>query len=190
MNNYDYEAEKKKHPYDQYGKVIEEKQTNGTFLLRSALQYVIDDYDEYIGSVEQSHYDDLGYYEVINFNLLDNAEVLDLSWMRKRDVFHLENNNQFQHISEIIVNIDNIGYSYLPVNENNNKFVLTVRGFDSKNNVIQQIKDFKYFIEKHVKVLDCIKLEGFPRVVESVLILCAKKYGIEIQTEKENAKKL
>ena len=63
--------------------------------MRSALYYVIDAYDEYLGSVEQSHYDDLGYYEVANFNLPDTVDTLDLIWMKKDAIFSLEANDQF-----------------------------------------------------------------------------------------------
>ena len=64
MESIDLEKEKKVHPYEYYGKVFVEVHNNTRFLMRSALHYVIDDYDEYLGSVEQSHYEELNYNEV------------------------------------------------------------------------------------------------------------------------------
>ncbi len=181
MKNYNLEDEEKMHPYEFYGKVFEEKHGEGTFLMRSALKYVIDDYDEYISSVEVSHFEDLGYYEVINFDLPIDVSTLDLTWMRTDDVFRLEDNNQLQFIKEIQVRIDNLGYSRIPVESiSDYGLLLTVNGAESKSSVVQQIKDFKWFIMKHRACLNGIKLEGFSPVVEYLLTMYAKKCGVSI----------
>ena len=52
MSNYNLEEEKKKHPYGTEGKIFEENHGKDKFLIRNAIQYVIDDYDEAIDSVE------------------------------------------------------------------------------------------------------------------------------------------
>lgn len=144
--------------------------------MRSALYYVIDAYDEYLGSVEQSHYDDLGYYEVANFNLPDTVDTLDLIWMKKDDIFSLEANDQFQSIREIQVNIDNLGYSHLPVKSiSKNGALLTINGSESKSSIIQQIKGFKSFLTDHFAYINSLKLVGFTPIVETLLALYAKK---------------
>ena len=51
MESIDLEKEKKVHPYEYYGKVFVEVHNNTRFLMRSALHYVIDDYDEYLGLI-------------------------------------------------------------------------------------------------------------------------------------------
>ena len=77
--------------------------------MRSALHYVIDDYDEYLGSVEQSHYEELNYNEVIDFNQLESDTTLDLTWMNKEDVFQLRSSEQYLALEKIIVNLEKHG---------------------------------------------------------------------------------
>ncbi len=176
MGNYDLEKEKRVHPYQYYGKVFE-KEHNGTkFLMRSALYYVVDDYDEYIGSIEQSHYEELDYNEVIDFNQPVEETILDLTWMDREDVFQLRSSEQYLSLEEIIVNIDNLGYSTLP--SGNDKINLRIIALNSKSNFIQQIKAFRDFVLNNK--VNNITLIGFNKTVESILTLYAKKVGITV----------
>ena len=50
-----------------------------TYFLETAWKRVVDDYDEYLGSVEHDHYELLGYNEV--FDCEPYTSKLDFSWM-------------------------------------------------------------------------------------------------------------
>ena len=176
MESIDLEKEKKVHPYEYYGKVFVEVHNNTRFLMRSALHYVIDDYDEYLGSVEQSHYEELNYNEVIDFNQLESDATLDLTWMNKEDVFQLRSSEQYLALEKIIVNIDNLGYSSLP--SSNDAPNLKICALNSKTNFIQQIKAFRNFVLNNK--INTITFIGFNQVVERILMLYAKKAGITV----------
>lgn len=186
MNNYDYEIEKNKHPYRE-ANVLEEKHGNATFLLRDSLSYVVDSYDENIASIELSHYENNGYKEVVNFNTESDESTLDLTWMNENDVFTLQLNEQYPSIKEIKVNIDNLGYSFLPYSEDLLKsFNVIINGKNQKKNIISQIKDFTYFIISNNQLLKGIKLEGFNPAIETLLSAIAKKHGVQTYKEIEN----
>lgn len=174
MENYDLEKEKKTHPYEYYGIVFEETHNNTRFLMRSALNYVVDACDPYLGSVELSHYEKLNYNEVIDFNQPVEETFLDLTWMNKEDVFKLRKSEQYLSLEEISVNIDNLGYSTLP--SGNDKYNLRINALNSKSNYVQQIKAFINFISNNK--VNFITLNGFNRIVESILTLYANKAGI------------
>lgn len=180
MESYNLEEEKKVHPYQYYGKVFEEVHGNTKFLMRSALHYVIDAYDEYLASVEQSHYEELDYNEVIDFSKSENETTLDLTWMKKEDVFEFRDSEQYRTINTISVNIDNLGYSRLP-SKSDNYINLKISALNSQLNFIQQIKVFKNFILNNK--INSITLVGFNKAVESILMLYVKKAGIMINTD-------
>ncbi len=179
MGYYNIVEEKKEHPYQYYGKVLEEVHGDAVFLMKSALNYVIDDYDAYLGSVELSHYEDLGYFKVVDFQLLQDSDVLDLTWMKKDDIFILPNNVQYGFLGEVKTNIDNLGYSKLP-NNSSNHVLLTIDGSNSKSSIIHQIKDFKYFISRYSECLSGIRLEGFSPTLKKLLMVYGKKKNIAI----------
>ena len=178
MYNYNLEGEKMKHPYQYYGRVKEVEQGDSKFLLKSALYYVVDDYDEYLGSVEQSHYEDLGYFEVKNFDAPTGTDTLDLSWMDYNDVFQFDDNEQMPFIRNIISNIDNLGYSRLP--KSAEQIALTVNGANAKSSFVSQIKAFKDFISRNRDKLTAVQLRGFSQLIESLLTIYAKKAGVEV----------
>lgn len=155
------------------------------FLFKRSLQYIIDDYDEYLESVELSHYEDLGYYKITNYNSPQQSEILDLTWMRKEDVFDFEKSTQHQFIKQIDVNIDNLGFSHLPIGENMfNEVKLIVHNNDSKLSVINQIKNFKSFINEHSSALSRgIELEGFSPLIEIILCKYAEKRNIKVNSQ-------
>lgn len=183
MNNYNLDEENNKHPFQYYGNVKEVQQGDSKFLLKSALSYVVDDYDEYLGSVEQSHYEDLGYYEVKNFNVPTGVDTLDLTWMDSDDIFDLDENEQIPFIRNLIVNIDNLGYSNLP--KSAEQLALTVNGNNTKLSIVSQIKAFKDFVTKNRSKLTAIQLRGFSQLMESLLAIYAKRSGIEVLKEED-----
>lgn len=184
MENYNFDEEKKSHPHKYYGHVKEHETEIGNYLLKSALYYVVDDYDEYLESVEQSHYEDLGYYELTNFNLLDGTTEMDLSWMDSEDVIQLDDNEQIPTIRRMIVNADNLGYSRL--SKKFDQLDLVVNGENQKSTYIQQIKGFKSFMEKNGSLLRSVNLNGFPQIMEAVLAVYAKRAGIEVNKEESS----
>lgn len=153
MINFDIEEEKKKHPYCYYGKVFEVSHNEDRFLIKSALKYVIDSYDYYLNSVEQSHYEELGYNIVKNYNIDDEKEVLDLTWMSKNDIFDFKKNKDHKRIKQINVNIDNIEYSHLPIGkEMFHDIKLVINYNNSKISSIRQAKALSSFIKIMVNV--------------------------------------
>ena len=176
MANYDLETEKTIYPYSFNGGVFETEHNNTKYLMRSELLYVIDSYDEYLASVEQSHYEELNYNKVIDFNQPVEETILDLTWMDREDVFQLRSSEQYLSLEEIIVNIDNLGYSTLP--SGNDKFNLRISALNSKSNFIQQIKSFRNFVSNNK--VNIITLIGFNKTVERILTLYAKKVGITV----------
>lgn len=176
MGIYDLEKEKKD---NDYRNVFEEEHGNTKFLMRSAVSYVVDDYDELIDSVEQSHYEDLNYNEVIDFNKSEPDTTLDLTWMKKEDVFQLRNSEQYLTLNEIVANIDNLADSKLP--SSNNVVNLKVSALNSKINFIDQIKSFKNFVSNNE--VNSISFTGFNKAVDSILQVYAKKAGISVNKD-------
>ena len=180
MENYNLEEEKKEHPYRYYGRVEEEKHGDARFLKKTALRYVIDAYDDYLCSVEDSHYDELGYYEITNFSF-DGEEVpeeLDLTWMRKKDVFVLDDSGQYRLLTSIRANVDNIAYSYLPITRNPHKVLLIVNGFQTELPLVKQVRAIIKFITHNYSYLEGITFEGYAPIIVSLLSAYAKRFGI------------
>lgn len=190
MENYNMQSEKTKHPYNYYGKVYEETHGQVKFLLKSALRYVIDAYDEYLCSVEQSHYDTLDYSVVKNYNYPTILTTLDLTWMDKNDIFNFDKNEENIFVKYVKANIDNLMYSNLPMGQDSFKDIqLTVCNNNSKLNIVQQARAFSIFLKKHKDCLnEEINLEGFPPVANIVLSQYAKKYGMSISQQESLSK--
>ena len=181
---YNLEEEQKSHPYGTEGRVFEEQHGEGKFLIRNALRYVIDDYDDYLGSVELSHYEKLSYNEVADFNFPEGTEELDFTWMNPDDVVDLNiRNEQLMFIRRIKMNIDNVGFSYLP--EALQNVQLTINNNGTKLGLIQQIKSLRSFLRQNGSRLEEVKLEGFTPLVEKILYMYIKKYGIRPYEEEQ-----
>lgn len=182
MVKYDLEKEKNSHPYNMYGKVFEEEHGDCKFLIKTSLDYVIDSYDSVIGSVELSHYADRGYNEVVNFQKTDVSDLLDLTWMKKEDVFTIEENEFNKIISRVFVNIDNLGFSHLPVSDYMEYGIdLKVFGNNQSKNFIRAIRDYKSFISEHESCINSIEFYGFSPVVERILSSYTRNMGIEVK---------
>lgn len=185
MRNYNIEEVKKEHPYQYYGSVFEHEVGDTTFLMTSALEYVVDEYDETLNSIEISHYEELGYNIVRNYNSESIIERLDLTWMNKDDIFTFYENEEHSYIREIHVNIDNMRYSTLPTDEMMfNDVRLIIYNDNSKLNILQQIKVIDAFIEQHTKCLKRgVMFLGFSPISFTILSQYVRKYGIEIIEE-------
>ena len=180
MNNLD--VNKKDNMDKFYGNVFKQRHGNGIFSMKSVFKFVVD--DEYIQYLELSDKKDIEYSKVFDFDLLDGTDLLDLTWMKKHDVFALESNEQFGSISEIRVNIDNLERSSLPVDKILTKHILlTVYGGKSRSNIIQQSRNFKNFISEHSDCLSGVKLEGFSSITESLLSIYVKNNGLSVYTD-------
>ena len=158
--NYNLENEKNSHPYKYYGKVFEEEHDGNIYLFKSALQFMIDDMDQ--GMIEESHYEECGYYELTNFILNNNVDTLDLTFMRKNDIFDLDFNQQIPNIKTMIVNLDNLECSYIPLSLQLDKLIV-VKTKDSSN-MFASLKSFMSFIEKYRDIIEKIELKGFTGV--------------------------
>ncbi len=138
------------------------------FLTQNALVYVED--DVYEGSVELSHYDSLGYKEVIDFDMPAAENVLDLTWMRSCDKFAFVNSDSFDQIDEIIVNIDNLEGSHLPFKlDDSQKFDFIFNGKSSNKIFISQVVAFSRFARRENIRIKTIDFIGFNPIIESIL---------------------
>lgn len=182
MTNNNLENKTTNHPYNSCDKVYEDKDNNVKFFLYRATRYVVDDYDDVLGSVELSHHEDLGYYKIRKLSSPYPLDVLDLTWMDKEDIFNFESNPQYQSIKQIHVNIDNLGFSYLPIgNDYFNNIQLVVYNNNSSISTIIQIKNFKTFIREHASAISKgIELVGFSPIIALILEKIANNYGINV----------
>jgi len=167
---------------------------NVKFLIKEAYEYVVDDYDPYIASVEQSHHESLGYSTVRKFEYLGEGTIdtLDLTWMRKQDCFKLEYNEQYENITIVKANIDNLDCSHLPRKKEKDKDIdLIVYGDETSLRPLKQIRIFKRFIKRNQPKLNSIKLEGFKPLMTQVLTNYANRLNIEVKdNEKSKTLKL
>ena len=176
-SNYSLEEEQEEHSL-RGGKVHEEEHNGSTFLLRDALARIVDSYDEYIGSVEQSHHEKLDYHEVTNYNLAPETDTLDLTWMEPEDVFTFYSSPQHAHVKQMEVNVDNIGSSYLTPGENDafHDVKIVIHNGDSKENPVAKIKAVKTFLERNGRAFSSdIQFEGFSPVLTKIFDAIKRK---------------
>ena len=164
------------------------------FKLEQAMEYIIDDYDEYLGSVELSHYEALNYYNVTDYKPLDatTMDTLDLTWVSSNDVIDLsylsfqeEEKQYLAYVSKIIVNIDALTYGRIKGMHN---FTLEVHNSDVKLSVINQVKTLKKFLE-NTKDISAVKFVGYSPIMEAILSQVAKSCEIEVKKENDEYKK-
>ena len=149
-----------------YGNAHVETCENVDFILRDAQKYVVDDYDEELGSVELSHYEKAGYENVVDYYPKNDIEILNLTWMNPKDSFRLEENKRNQFIRQIIVNIDNLKSSLLSEG-NFNDVELIVH--NSNLNIVKQVQYLKSFLKHNASYLKSVKLEGYSYVSAKLL---------------------
>ncbi len=182
MKNYDLEKIKKNDWVTPY---FEEKREEGTYLFVKDEFRVVDAYG-YDGSVEISHREYSGYNVLRSFNLLDSTTTLDLTWMRSIDEFDLSNIKQQEYIKELKVNVDNLDYSYYKP-EYNVPIILTICYGNKKIGFFKKIKKYKQFIEYNKEIIESVRFENLPSLMEKILITYTEKQDIKV-CEKEKAK--
>ena len=178
MANYNLEEEKLEVPYlYSCGDVFEQTYGNVKYLVKSATEFV---HDDYIDGVLVSHYLDSGYYFINNFELTNKDETeLDLSWIDKNDCIILRDNDDYQNIKSMKVNIDNLNGSYLPSKKDENNYMtLKLDGSKSKLSIRKQVKYFKEFFELNDNCFNKVELNGFNPIVNEILTIYADKYNL------------
>ena len=188
MINYNISKEREKHPYKYYGKIFEVSYQDTDFIARTALNYVVDDYDEYLGSIEQSHYEEAGFNIIYNYNQFEESNELDFTWMHKNDIFKIARNDQNKRIRKVKSNIDNLGYSTLPVGEDMfHDLDLEIFDNESQMTLINKVRFFKQFIKENRKALSGnLVLEGFSPITRVILKEYAKEYGLQVKTRQKS----
>lgn len=176
------------HPYSTEGTVTKKEYKNKQYVLTSAQQYIIDDYDEYLGNVELSHYEELGYNIVRAFDILEvdeNFDQLDFSWMDNEDIIQLEKSPLNKNIKRINVNVDNLEYASLPIGEEQlQEFSVSVQGKDSKLSSLKAIKAINKFISSYnTGITEGIEFIGFNPIMMQIITAIAKKYNVEVKFE-------
>ncbi len=178
MSYYDLEKEKKKHPHDIYGGIVtEEIHDNKKFLLKQIMHYVVDAYG-YGGSIELSHYERGNYYEVCDYIPLDeNVESLDLTWMDSDDIVNFDSYRGEHHklVKSVDINIDNMGCSHI---DSMKGIVLNVHPGNNDIGIIQQVRDFNYFLHCNDDIISELNLIDFKPLTAAILSNYAERYRI------------
>lgn len=149
--------------------IITENHNGREFTFKKYARYVIDEYDEYLQSIEQSHYEDNTYKILINYGeSAENSQVLDLTWMKEEDIIRINPNSINPDIKEIRVNINNIdGFALTSNLRFNNPSIIV---FDNKNiRSSEKIMIFQDFIKENQTIANNIKVEGFGKVMKPLL---------------------
>ena len=160
----------------------EEKHGNGKFLLHDNLRFkrYQEGYHEsgvYEGSTNVI---DLGNDSVSDFFLLTPSQDLDLTWMKPKDKFDLNDSIQYRNLKNIMVNVDNLANSKLPYYSKEHcvmdlSFNLLVNGKKSKLKSEQQVAAFRSFFECHRNQIttyhvDHVTLEGFDKATYNDIV--------------------
>ena len=173
-----------RHPYDDTAESWTEEHNGIIFYLKNALKYVIDDYDEYLGSVELSHYERLDYNEVTDFNYRKIAtnkipDTLDLTWMKPKDIFKLDDNYQYRTITRVIANVDNLYGSCLPYSNEGKQVKVVINKGNSMKLLTKQIAYIIWFARFNEKEIKEIELAGYSPLEEKIILFAAKRKGID-----------
>ena len=163
------------YPYDFHGSVKVEEHDDREFVLGTALQYVVDDYAEYLGSVEQSYYGQLDYYEVIDFAETE-SDTLDLRWMKPTDTFDLKTNEYNKGIKRLLANIDNLGYSRIPSYNGFNNIELVVNSNNTETGIISRVGSLSRFLRNNKDSISTVSFQGFGKLSTAILEKYVSRY--------------
>ncbi len=182
MKNCNISDEKLEHLSKIYNNAHIEISENVVYLLKDAQAYIIDEYDEYLGSVELSHYEELGYENVVNYsplNYADYIDALDLTWMEPDASFCFEGNKHNKSIKQISVNIVNLKFSYLSdyISEDNFHDVELIV-HNSNLNIVRQAQYLKAFLQDNSTYLKSIKFVGYNYVTAMILNNIVAKFNL------------
>lgn len=163
-----------------------EYHNNKRFTLREETYIVVDAYDPYLCSVEDSHRESLGYYGLVDVEHFTDDKELNLTWMDRKDKINLRLSSN--NVSDIKVNVDNLDNSHFYFEDKNKKINLKIYDNDSKEGTIKKLKIIRHFI-KDFENVKSIEFEGFSSTMTSVLTTLNKKNGAQkIQKDKSKVK--
>lgn len=112
------------------------------YFLETAWKRVVDDYDEYLGSVELDHYELLGYNIAFGYEP-SSVTKLDFSWMKREDVISVLSCNLDSTVQKIILNSGNLSHSYFGLSRN--VYIEII----NNSNFTYMAKGLRRFIKKH-----------------------------------------
>ena len=115
---------------------------------------VVDNYDSSLDSIEQSHYESVGYSIIDGYKFIDDDvphDMLDFTFAKIEDKIEIKLE---ERISEVKLNSINLRYASFE--GKHNVFFNIV--FDM--NVIDNALSFKRFIEKHKGIIRSINIQG------------------------------
>ncbi len=145
---------------------------------------IIDQYDEAIGSIEQSHKEYDGYSIIDEYQKEESVEVttLDFTFAGKEDCIDIELDDS---ITEVKLNSSNLDYSLL---QNTKQLDIDIV---IDNNIIESTVGLKRFIEKYKNIISSINVEGiscngiYLKLIEKI---CASKEVYVITFEDKTTK--
>lgn len=125
-----------------------------------AMGYVIDSYDPYIGSVELSHHEYMGYNLIERYNNYEGKPELDFRFAELQDVIDLKLGEEIQ---SIIIKSSNLKYASFSGEQpiNFNIFVDT--------NLVETVNNLKIFISKHKAMINSINFVNIPSKATQLL---------------------
>ena len=186
MKNYSFKEESNRHPYKYYGGISEVFYKGVSYLVKHDMEYIIDDYDPYIESVEQSHYEPSDYRYVDDYNILDDTDTLDFTWLSPIDFVDIKYHSDYEQIKNIRMNINNMPYSFLPRQNKDKQLSLTVCNGKNSKNLLKQVYSLNKFIKRNKDRFNTVSFEGFSSITEQVLSVYAERNGIKV-LQKENS---
>ena len=190
MINYDFKEESLEIPYlYSCGRVYEKEYKDVRYLVKSATEFV---YNDSIGDIEVSHFKESGFDFVNNFDFINDTKELDFTWLNKKDCFILKNTDDYQSITSIKANIDNLYGSYIPSKKKEDNYIaLEINGDKSNLSLLKQVNIFNRFIHDNQSAIDKVIFKGFNPIAKEVLTIYADRNKIKtIEEEKGKTKTL
>ena len=183
MSNYDLKQERLEIPYlYNCGRVTEKEFKDVRYLVKSATEYV---HNDSIGDIVVSHFKESGFDIVDNFDFINKTNELDLTWLNPKDCFILKNTKDYQSITNIKSNIDNLYGSFLPARKGN-YITVEINGDNTKSNLVKQVKIFKKFIQDNSSSVDRVILNGFNPVVKDILTVYASRNNLKTDSQEKD----
>lgn len=189
MANYDLKEESLDIPYlFRCGRVWEKEYKDVKYLVKSATEFV---YNDSIGDIKVSHFKESGFDFVNNFDFINDTKELDFTWLNPEDCFILRNTDDYQSITSVRSNIDNLYGSFLPQKKDKDTYItLELLGDQSKLGLMKQARVFNKFIGDNPDVIDRIIFTGFNPIVKEVLTIYAERNNIKVGTPEKGKQEI
>jgi len=189
MANYDLKEESLEIPYLYSCGRVCEKEFNGVkYLVKSATEFV---HNDLVSDIVVSHFKESGFDFVNNFEFIESTKELDFTWINPEDCIILKNTDDFQSVTRIKANIDNLYNSYLPAKKDKDNYMtLELNGDNTRLSLLKQVKLFNRFIHDNQDCIDRVIFNGFNPVVKEILTIYAERNNLKTDSKEEDKAKV